>query len=251
MMNCNYIPPSPVPFPHWTPACSWSEYLGYPSPSPSFYGEFNKYPEQGYRQTYFPSPPQVVDNREQLIIPQEMHEYDNSGYEFARALSSSPLLQTPPVMQLNSQEKLHRRSVSSGCGRRNMGELLHKGYSFDKTKYLLLFTYAQLQDSSDDIHWVDESKGTFYVKNPENFAKKWGEYKGKDKMDYQKVSRSFRYYYKQKNLLKKVEGKLRQYQWDLKAMASLKDNFTSGTPLKLVNKEIKKKIPKSLLLHSN
>ena len=110
-----------------------------------------------------------------------------------------------------------------------MVELLHRGYYFDNTQYLLLYTYGLLRHGDNDIRWVDESKGIFFINCPDNFAKKWGEYKGKEKMDYQKVSRSFRYYYKQ-NLLKKVDGKLRQYQWDLKALESLRDNFKKWYP---------------------
>ena len=153
-------------------------------------------------------------------------------------------MRVPPTHKM---EFLKSPTSASGSGRRNLSKLLHKGYNFDKTQYLLFYTYSELQGSSDDIIWIDEAKGIFFINKPDSFAQKWGEYKGIHKMDYQKVSRSFRYYYKQKNLLKKVEGKLRQYRWDLKALEALKNSFNQGTPLRDLNKPIKKKTPNMLL----
>ena len=114
--------------------------------------------------------------------------------------------------------------------RRNLKKLLDKDYSFDKTQYLMLYTFEQLKDSScDDIVWIDKQNGIFCIQKPEEFAKKWGRYKKKPEMSYQKVSRSFRYYYSSK-LLMKSEG-LRHYRWDKKALETLERNFKNGTPL--------------------
>ena len=191
-----------------------------------------------YQPPYYPDT--SMDHRVTTYEPEEAIS-SHSFYHFPEYPSVCRDPKTPPSTKM---ELRHSPCSASGSGRRNLSKLLHKGYNFDKTQYLLLYTYSQLQGSSDDIVWIDESKGIFLVNKPESFAQKWGEYKGIEKMDYQKVSRSFRYYYKQKNLLKKVDGKLRQYQWDLEALGALKENFTTGTPLRKVNKPIKKKTPK-------
>ena len=197
-----------------------------------------EYPPPYYR--YINTDQRVATcEQEEILSPHSQAMYPLSNY-------SPNIYRAPPR---NNMEIEPCPSSATGSGRRNLSMLLHKGYNFDKTQYLLLYTYSQLQGSSDDIIWIDESKGTFFINKPDSFAQKWGEYKGIDKMDYQKVSRSFRYYYKQNNLLKKVGGKLRQYQWDLEALKALKGNFNSGTPLKNVIKPIKKKTPN--MHHSN
>ena len=232
-MSCNYHQHHSVSYAPW----SYDLYSNYPH-SPDFYDSLQpiKYPEMPYH-TY-EEEPQRVDGYE-YMIPRPQYE---------PKLPEMPSNQTSDDLsdgnyEDNNVENVQIKSASSGCTRRKMVELLHKGYFFENTQYLLLYTYALLRRGDNDIRWVDESKGIFLINNPDNFAKNWGAYKGKDKMDYQKVSRSFRYYYKQ-NLLKKVDGKLRQYQWDLKALKSLRENFNNGTPLKMENQQIRKKYPK-------
>ena len=115
----------------------------------------------------------------------------------------------------------------SDNGRRNLTKLLKSDYKFKASKYLIFFTFSLLNDpSNQDVVWKDESVGRFYIKNPQSFAQAWGRFKGKRKMNYSKVARSLRYYYKDR-LLTKSEG-LREYVWDPLVLVSLKQRFKSG-----------------------
>ena len=62
------------------------------------------------------------------------------------------------------------------------------------------------------IEWADESKGIFRILNSEEVARFWGIRKNRPKMNYDKLSRSLRFYYK-KRLLKKVPGQRLVYQF--------------------------------------
>ncbi|XP_046394660.1 ETS homologous factor-like isoform X2 [Ischnura elegans] len=52
-----------------------------------------------------------------------------------------------------------------------------------------------------DICWVDHDQGMFRFVQSERVAKLWGEIKKNPKMNYEKLSRAMRYYYKSKVLL--------------------------------------------------
>ena len=49
--------------------------------------------------------------------------------------------------------------------------------------------------NSEVIKWTNRSKGVFVIKNPDAIAKLWGKVTKKDKMNYDKMSRSIRYCY--------------------------------------------------------
>ena len=76
-------------------------------------------------------------------------------------------------------------------------------------KQLWKFLYQLLQDENYDkvICWSDNGKSQFEFKllEPEEVATLWGKEKGKPNMNYDKLSRSLRFYY-QKNLIQKVSG---------------------------------------------
>ena len=59
------------------------------------------------------------------------------------------------------------------------------------------------ETNSPMIEWTDERNGEFKLKNSEDVAKKWGQRKHKDGMNYDKLSRALRYYYS-KDIIKKV-----------------------------------------------
>eukprot|EP00118_Oscarella_pearsei_P004380 m.18631 g.18631 ORF g.18631 m.18631 type:complete len:421 (+) comp27695_c0_seq4:3055-4317(+) len=52
------------------------------------------------------------------------------------------------------------------------------------------------------IAWIDEETFTFRVIDPDELARRWGELKARPKMNYDKLSRSLRYYYQKKFLTK-------------------------------------------------
>ncbi len=53
------------------------------------------------------------------------------------------------------------------------------------------------------IEWTDEGNGEFRLNDSEEVARRWGNRKHKDGMNYDKLSRALRYYYS-KNIIRKV-----------------------------------------------
>lgn len=66
-------------------------------------------------------------------------------------------------------------------------------------------------DHHDDIKWIGD-EGEFKLLAPEKVAKQWGKRKGKENMNYDKLSRALRYYYDGK-MLGKVHGKRFVYKF--------------------------------------
>lgn len=62
------------------------------------------------------------------------------------------------------------------------------------------------------IQWTDEMNGEFKLKSSEDVARKWGQRKHKEGMNYDKLSRALRYYYS-KNIIKKVSGRRFVYKF--------------------------------------
>ncbi|XP_014671094.1 PREDICTED: ets DNA-binding protein pokkuri-like [Priapulus caudatus] len=62
------------------------------------------------------------------------------------------------------------------------------------------------------IRWTNENDGEFKLVQPEEVARRWGVRKGKDNMNYDKLSRALRYYY-DKNIIKKVLGSKFMYRF--------------------------------------
>ena len=67
-------------------------------------------------------------------------------------------------------------------------------------EYLLDLLYNSSYNP-EIIFWIDERKGIFGMKKPEKVAKLWGNLTRNEKMNYDKMSRTLRYYYV-KNILK-------------------------------------------------
>ena len=74
-----------------------------------------------------------------------------------------------------------------------------------RSVHLWEFLLELLMDDSFTpmIEWTDEVNGEFKLKNSEAVAKKWGERKQKEGMNYDKLSRALRYYYS-KDIIQKV-----------------------------------------------
>lgn len=75
-----------------------------------------------------------------------------------------------------------------------------------QTIQLWQFLKLLLEDGhyTDCIRWVDHSRGIFKIENSTRVAKLWGKRKNRPAMNYDKLSRSIRQYYK-KNIIKKTE----------------------------------------------
>ena len=60
------------------------------------------------------------------------------------------------------------------------------------------------ENHSDCIRWVDRSAGIFKIEDSKRVAYLWGQRKNRPAMNYDKLSRSVRQYYK-KGIIKKTE----------------------------------------------
>jgi len=63
---------------------------------------------------------------------------------------------------------------------------------------------ASPQVNGTAIRWIDRSKGIFKIEDSVRVAKLWGRRKNRPAMNYDKLSRSIRQYYK-KGIMKKTE----------------------------------------------
>ncbi|ESO04729.1 hypothetical protein HELRODRAFT_127646, partial [Helobdella robusta] len=63
------------------------------------------------------------------------------------------------------------------------------------------------------IRWVDQHKGVFKIEDSVNVAKLWGERKNRPAMNYDKLSRSIRQYYKKGIIRKTNSSKRLVYQF--------------------------------------
>lgn len=61
------------------------------------------------------------------------------------------------------------------------------------------------------IMWIDRQSGIFKIVNPSGLAMLWGLQKNHLSMNYDKLSRALRYYYRV-NLMRKVQGEKLCYQ---------------------------------------
>jgi len=75
-----------------------------------------------------------------------------------------------------------------------------------QTIQLWQFLKLLLEDGgyTDCIRWVDQDLGVFKIENSSRVARLWGKRKNRPAMNYDKLSRSIRQYYK-KNIIKKTE----------------------------------------------
>jgi len=83
-----------------------------------------------------------------------------------------------------------------------------------RSVHLWEFLLELLMDDSSStmIQWTDEMNGEFKLKNSEDVARKWGQRKHKEGMNYDKLSRALRYYYS-KEIIKKVSGRRFVYKF--------------------------------------
>ena len=64
-----------------------------------------------------------------------------------------------------------------------------------------------MRKARDCVDWTDNRSGRFRIKDTEGLAKKWGVYKHKSAMNYDKMSRAMRYYYR-REIFDKISGRL-------------------------------------------
>ncbi|XP_067935117.1 uncharacterized protein [Watersipora subatra] len=79
--------------------------------------------------------------------------------------------------------------------------------------HLWEFLRQLLQDGKECIRWIDHERGVFKIYNSQEVAKLWGERKNRPAMNYDKLSRSIRQYYKKGIIKKTSQGKRLVYQF--------------------------------------
>ena len=111
-----------------------------------------------------------------------------------------PLVASRPAKLANNVHNQHRSSPIHLW--EFLKELLQQqqvsGLASDQTSEQL-----QAPDSSV-IRWLDRQRGVFKIEASVRVAKLWGKRKNKPKMNYDKLSRSIRQYYK-KGIMKKTD----------------------------------------------
>lgn len=95
--------------------------------------------------------------------------------------------------------------------------------TFSVTKYIIIadgrLLWDFLQQLLNDTHqrftsfiaWKNQEMGVFKIVDPPGLAKLWGIQKNHLSMNYDKMSRALRYYYRV-NILRKVQGERHCYQ---------------------------------------
>nr|CAB3247972.1 GABPalpha GA repeat binding protein alpha homolog [Phallusia mammillata] len=122
----------------------------------------------------------------------------------ASTTSSSVIGQTPsgsvPTMPMTSRRAYNRNSPGNRSGNNGQTQL-----------WQFLLEMLTDADCINYIRWVGD-EGEFKLLNPEMVAQKWGERKNKPAMNYEKLSRSLRYYY-DGDMISKVPGKRFVYKF--------------------------------------
>lgn len=148
--------------------------------------------EQTNNRLYANFPPQItrIPVPRSPSLPASPDSLNSSTCSSFSDTESQPL--SPPAMRLTGDDK-----------DRLPEEPVHH---HRQTIQLWQFLKLLLLDGgySDCIRWVDKSRGIFKIENSVRVAKLWGKRKNRPAMNYDKLSRSIRQYYK-KNIIKKTE----------------------------------------------
>lgn len=98
---------------------------------------------------------------------------------------------------------------------RNHCEKRKEAGRINNTLHLWEFLLELLEDERYEplISWTRKEAGEFKIKRQEDVAHKWGRLKQRASMNYDKLSRSLRYYY-HKGIIKKVQGQRLVYKFD-------------------------------------
>lgn len=112
--------------------------------------------------------------------------------------------QHPQLQQIQVQPQVNYGVATSGLP--SSGPPAHRSspiHLWEFLKELLQQVEAGCADATV-IRWLDKQKGVFKIEDSVRVAKLWGKRKNKPKMNYDKLSRSIRQYYK-KGIMKKTD----------------------------------------------
>ncbi|KAL7641434.1 UNVERIFIED_CONTAM: hypothetical protein RMT77_008574 [Armadillidium vulgare] len=159
-------------------------------------------------QRFSPTPTASCSKTESPPKQQQTKQYFDSTF-VEKCANVTTLLKSAEETNLETQTQVETpdesvesedegdKESTSGTGGNRGGTHIHL---WQFLKELLL--HPQLYGSC--IRWLDRSKGVFKIEDSVRVARLWGKRKNRPAMNYDKLSRSIRQYYK-KNIMKKTE----------------------------------------------
>lgn len=136
-------------------------------------------------------------NDKHTIIPNGMSDFEDSG-------NDSPV----PSMLVDTEMKPAIKSV--------IPETITPTEPITNGRLLWDFLHQLLNDPAQRylscIHWKNRESGVFKITEPNGLARLWGMQKNHLNMNFDKMSRALRYYYRV-NILRKVQGERHCYQF--------------------------------------
>ncbi|XP_018422242.1 PREDICTED: ETS-related transcription factor Elf-5-like isoform X2 [Nanorana parkeri] len=121
------------------------------------------------------------------------------------------------ISELKASQETRRKNSHRG----------NKGSRTNQSVHLWEFVRDLLlspQKNQEAVRWENRKEGTFRVVKSDMFAQLWGEQKKNKCMNYEKLSRALRHYYKS-GILERVDGRL-TYKFGKKAHGWKEDSTT-------------------------
>ncbi|OCT70849.1 ETS-related transcription factor Elf-5-like [Xenopus laevis] len=129
----------------------------------------------------------------------------NLDQQVSREKTKSPVTVVAPGI---SGESKSQKVQQKSSRQRKRGQSVHL---WEFVRDLLLHP----QKDQEAVRWENQNEGTFRVIRSDTFAQLWGEQKKNKCMNYEKLSRALRHYYKS-GILERVDGRL-TYKFGRKA----------------------------------
>ncbi|XP_045459579.1 ets DNA-binding protein pokkuri [Melitaea cinxia] len=179
------------------------------SPAPSV--DSSGSPQRGEAMNYAPAYAPPVPVTAQAVSSGSNHSDSDEEAQFSAPRSPKETALTSPAPQTHvAQQHTHYRTQHREFFPNDMPE--------SNTNGRLLWDFLQqllndpTQRYTNYIAWKNRETGVFKIVDPAGLAKLWGIQKNHLSMNYDKMSRALRYYYRV-NILRKVQGERHCYQF--------------------------------------
>eukprot|EP00117_Sycon_ciliatum_P037212 scpid41532/ scgid27877/ ETS-related transcription factor Elf-4; E74-like factor 4; Myeloid Elf-1-like factor len=166
--------------------------------------------------------------------PVESHSSSDGGQDSDRdslavLFPSSPCDGRTKKPSRASRTKPRRNAIKHAILRRQIVSKQYTGQVPPASLQLWEFLLHHLErgTAQDAIAWIDDRSGKFRIVNSEKIAKMWGDYRSVPAMDYEKMTRALRYYYRRR-ILEKLQRRL-IYQFSTEIMQQVTSYRTPTT----------------------
>ncbi|XP_043535587.1 ETS homologous factor-like isoform X3 [Chiloscyllium plagiosum] len=122
------------------------------------------------------------------------------GHPVKQVLPSIEFLMSPNKIKCSTDIKQHEKLPNNRTNPHRRGQSVHL---WEFVRDLLL----NPTENSEILRWEDRQAGIFRVIKSNAFAQLWGSKKNNKEMNYEKLSRALRHYYKS-GILERVDGRL-------------------------------------------